>query len=91
MDYSGTDYTFDRIASVERELAAGVRAEFLLNTDQRQVHDARQPPRNEPLTRGSQSVQGLITSIPQPSKSFEFRVARLAPLERVIAAIMASN
>ena len=32
-----------------------------------------------------------MTSIPQPSKSFELLVARLAPLDRVIAAIMASN
>jgi len=37
------------------------------------------------------STHGLMTSMPQPSKSFALRVARLAPCERVIAAMVASN
>ncbi len=37
------------------------------------------------------AVHGLMTSTPQSSKSFTLRVARLAPRERAIATIMASN
>ncbi len=38
-----------------------------------------------------QSSQGFTSSIPQPSKSVTFRVARHAPRDRAMAAICASN
>ncbi len=44
MDYSGFDYTFDRIASVERELAA-------LKDRMRQFETSRHEPSDVPLMR----------------------------------------
>ena len=38
-----------------------------------------------------QAVHGFTTSVPQSSKSLMLRVARLAPLDRAMATIMASN
>jgi len=40
---------------------------------------------------GLQSSHGLMISIPQSSKSLVFRVARPAPRDRVMPAIMASS
>jgi hypothetical protein len=37
------------------------------------------------------AVHGLMTSVPQSSKSLTLRVARLAPRDRAMATIMASS